>query len=84
MSELMVDMFRTVGRGDIPDDYVVPFYLNERKRRLSVARVGGRLYAFDDLCTCAHTHARSPVGCSPGRRSCANVTDHGSTSATEP
>lgn len=37
----------------IPDNYVVPFYLSELKRRVSVARVGGRLYAFDDLCTCA-------------------------------
>jgi nitrite reductase/ring-hydroxylating ferredoxin subunit len=28
-------------------------YLEDRKRRISVARVGDRLYAFDDLCTCA-------------------------------
>ncbi|MBV9889726.1 MAG: hypothetical protein JO090_02425, partial [Rhizobacter sp.] len=33
------------------DDFVVPFYLAAHKRRISVARVGGRLYAFDDLCT---------------------------------
>lgn len=37
----------------IPNDYVVPYYLGDLKRRVSVARVGGRLYAFDDLCTCA-------------------------------
>ena len=37
----------------IPDDTVVPFYLTDVKRRVSVARVAGRLYAFDDLCTCA-------------------------------
>jgi 3-phenylpropionate/trans-cinnamate dioxygenase ferredoxin component len=37
----------------IPDDFVVPFYLDDRKLRVSVARVGDRLYAFDDLCTCA-------------------------------
>jgi nitrite reductase/ring-hydroxylating ferredoxin subunit len=35
----------------MPDIYVV--YLEDRKRRISVARVGDRLYAFDDLCTCA-------------------------------
>lgn len=44
--------FRTLGPSDaIPDDYVVPYYLEDRKIRVSVARVGGRLYAFDDLCT---------------------------------
>jgi len=37
----------------IPDDLVVPNYLADRKLRISVARVDGRLYAFDDLCTCA-------------------------------
>jgi 3-phenylpropionate/trans-cinnamate dioxygenase ferredoxin component len=31
---------------------VVPHYLADIKRRISVARVGDRLYAFDDLCTC--------------------------------
>jgi 3-phenylpropionate/trans-cinnamate dioxygenase ferredoxin component len=36
-----------------PDDTVVPRYLTQVKRRVSVARVAGRLYAFDDLCTCA-------------------------------
>ncbi len=44
--------FRTLGPSDaIPDDYVVPYYLDDRKIRISVARVAGRLYAFDDLCT---------------------------------
>jgi 3-phenylpropionate/trans-cinnamate dioxygenase ferredoxin component len=37
----------------IPDGAVVPYYLSDRKLRISVARVGDRLYAFDDLCTCA-------------------------------
>lgn len=37
----------------IPDGSVVPRYLADRKLRISVTRVGGRLYAFDDLCTCA-------------------------------
>src|ERR1700741_4145447 len=36
----------------IPDNFVVPFYLGDRKLRLSIARVGGRLYSFDDLCPC--------------------------------
>jgi len=31
---------------------VVPHYLAGVKRRVSVARVGDQLYAFDDLCTC--------------------------------
>src|ERR1700744_1239161 len=45
---------RTVGRADaITDDFVVPYYLEDLKRRISVARVADRLYAFDDLCTCA-------------------------------
>jgi 3-phenylpropionate/trans-cinnamate dioxygenase ferredoxin component len=53
-TELAAETFRTVGRSDdIPDDFVVPYYLEDLKRRISVARVGARLYAFDDLCTCA-------------------------------
>src|ERR1700760_2600145 len=54
MSELTTDAFRTVAPSDaIPNDFVVPFYLDDRKLRISVARVADRLYAFDDLCTCA-------------------------------
>jgi 3-phenylpropionate/trans-cinnamate dioxygenase ferredoxin component len=50
----VTDSYRVVGRGDtIPDGFVVPYYLDDRKLRISVARVGGRLYAFDDLCTCS-------------------------------
>ena|SRR5690242_8253785 len=46
--------FRTLGPGaSIASDFVVPYYLEDRKLRVSVARVEGRLYAFDDLCTCA-------------------------------
>jgi nitrite reductase/ring-hydroxylating ferredoxin subunit len=53
MTESATDDFRTVDRGDaIPDDYVVAYYLDHRKLRISIARVDGRLYAFDDLCTC--------------------------------
>jgi nitrite reductase/ring-hydroxylating ferredoxin subunit len=53
MTELATDAFRTVGRGDaIPNDFVVAYYLEDGKLRISVARVDDRLYAFDDLCTC--------------------------------
>ena len=53
MTELVTDAVRTVGRGDaIPNDFVVPYYLDDLKLRISIARVDGRLYAFDDLCTC--------------------------------
>jgi 3-phenylpropionate/trans-cinnamate dioxygenase ferredoxin subunit len=54
MTELTTDAFRTVGPGDaVADGTVVPYYLHDRKLRISVARVDDRLYAFDDLCTCA-------------------------------
>ena len=54
MTELATDAFRTVGPSDaVPNDSVVPYYLGDRKLRISIARVDGRLYAFDDLCTCA-------------------------------
>jgi len=53
MTELTADAFRTVGSGDaLPDGFVVPFYLTDRKLRISVARADGQYYAFDDLCTC--------------------------------
>lgn len=46
--------FRTLGPADaIPDDFVVPYYVVDRKLRIAIARVNKRLYAFDDLCTCA-------------------------------
>ena len=54
MTELAAKAFRTVGQADaIANDFVVPYYLSDLKRRISVARVADRLYAFDDLCTCA-------------------------------
>jgi 3-phenylpropionate/trans-cinnamate dioxygenase ferredoxin component len=54
MTDLVTEPFRTLGPGDaIPNDFVVPHYLDDLKRRISVARVDDRLYAFDDLCTCA-------------------------------
>ena len=54
MTELTTDASRIIATGDaIPDDFVVPYYMDDRKRRIAIARVDGRLYAFDDLCTCA-------------------------------
>jgi nitrite reductase/ring-hydroxylating ferredoxin subunit len=54
MAEPAVDVSRTLAQSDaIPNDFVVPFYLQDRKLRISIARVHERLYAFDDLCTCA-------------------------------
>lgn len=54
MTALATDAFRLVGRCDaIPNDFVVPYYLDDLKLRISIARVDDRLYAFDDLCTCA-------------------------------
>ena len=53
MNDLATDAFRTVGPGAaVPNDFVVPYYLDDRKLRISVARVDDRLYAFDDLCPC--------------------------------
>jgi 3-phenylpropionate/trans-cinnamate dioxygenase ferredoxin subunit len=54
MSIVAAEAFCRVGRGDaIPNDFVVAYYLDDRKLRISIARVKGRLYAFDDLCTCS-------------------------------
>ena len=40
--------YRTVGKADqVPDAYVRPYYLEDKKHRVSVARVGEKLYAFD-------------------------------------
>ena len=54
MTELAAHPFRTVGPSDaIANEVVLPYYLGDRKLRISIARVDGRLYAFDDLCTCS-------------------------------
>src|ERR1044071_867535 len=54
MTQLTTTAFHTVGRDDaVADGSVVPRYLADRKVRISIARVGDRLYAFDDLCTCS-------------------------------
>jgi 3-phenylpropionate/trans-cinnamate dioxygenase ferredoxin component len=53
MAEASLSAFRTLGKGNaIPGDLVVPYYLSDRKLRISIARVDEHLYAFDDLCTC--------------------------------
>jgi 3-phenylpropionate/trans-cinnamate dioxygenase ferredoxin component len=53
-TELATNSFRTLGPSDvIPNDFVVPYYLDDRKQRIAIARVNDRLYAFDDLCTCS-------------------------------
>jgi 3-phenylpropionate/trans-cinnamate dioxygenase ferredoxin component len=51
--ELATTAFHQIGRTEaIPNNFVVPYYLDDRKLRISIARVNHRLYAFDDLCTC--------------------------------
>ena len=53
MTELSTGVFSTVMPGaEIADDTVVPHYLKDRRLRISIARVDGLLYAFDDLCPC--------------------------------
>ena len=56
-STYAADPFRTVHPDDaIVNGSVVPYYLADRKLRISIARVDDRLYAFDDLCTCPTDH----------------------------
>ena len=52
MNDPALAAFRTVAAGEaIREGAVIPTYLIDRKLRISIARVGGRLYAFEDLCT---------------------------------
>jgi nitrite reductase/ring-hydroxylating ferredoxin subunit len=53
MTELRADVVLPVGLGVIPNNLVVPCYLDDLKQRISIARVDDRLYAFDGLCTCS-------------------------------
>jgi 3-phenylpropionate/trans-cinnamate dioxygenase ferredoxin component len=54
MTDLTAETFRTVApAAAVPNDHVVPYYLEDRKARISVVRVEDHLYAFDDICTCA-------------------------------
>jgi 3-phenylpropionate/trans-cinnamate dioxygenase ferredoxin subunit len=60
--------FRPIGPSNaILNDYVVPYYLDDRKRRISIARVNDRLYAFDDLCTCSREACPLSGGLLTGR-----------------
>jgi 3-phenylpropionate/trans-cinnamate dioxygenase ferredoxin subunit len=53
MTPIAAEAYRTLGPSDaVANDHVVPYYLDDRKLRISVARVDDHLYAFDDLCTC--------------------------------
>ena len=64
MTVLARGVFRSLGPADaVPNDVVVPYYLDDRKLRISIARVADRLYAFDDLCTCT---SRQPCPLSGG------------------
>lgn len=43
MTELFTDAVRTLGRADaITNNFVVPYYLDDRKLRIAVAHVDGR------------------------------------------
>ena len=54
MTDLATATFHTIAPSEaVPKDLVVPYYLDDRKLRVSVVRVEDRLYAFRDLCTCA-------------------------------
>jgi 3-phenylpropionate/trans-cinnamate dioxygenase ferredoxin component len=58
MPQSDADTFHAICPSDaIPDGVVAPYYVSERKVRIALAHVGGRFYAFDDLCRCA------PVRC---------------------
>ena len=62
MTEPETADFRTVGPGEgIPNDSVATYYLDDRRLRISVARVDNRLYSFEDLCTCAGVHKACPL-----------------------
>ena len=53
MTEVASGRFRTVvSNNAVSNGAVLPYYLGDRKLRISIARVDDRLYAFDDLCTC--------------------------------
>jgi hypothetical protein len=85
MTELAAEAFRTVGPGDaIPNDFVVPYYLDDLKLRVSVARVENASMRSTTSAPAPSRPARAPEACSPGRRSCANATAPGSTSPPAP
>lgn len=51
MTETSVDVQVLGAADEVGEGTVVPYYLGDRKCRISVARVDGLLHAFDDLCT---------------------------------
>jgi 3-phenylpropionate/trans-cinnamate dioxygenase ferredoxin component len=54
MTDFAPDSFRPVGASDdIAEGVVVPYYVADRRLRVAIALLDDRLYAFDDLCTCA-------------------------------
>jgi nitrite reductase/ring-hydroxylating ferredoxin subunit len=54
VTKIATDAFRTLGLGKaISNDFIVPYYVDDLKLRISIARVNNHLYGFDDLCTCA-------------------------------
>lgn len=68
MIEIASASFRTIGSSDeIANDFVVPYYLDDCKRRIAIARVDKRLYAFDDLCTCSDESCPVSGGMLAGR-----------------
>jgi 3-phenylpropionate/trans-cinnamate dioxygenase ferredoxin component len=51
MQSLTIE-FRSLGKSDqLRENNVNPYYVDDLKCRVSVARVRGKLYAFNDLCT---------------------------------
>ncbi len=68
MTKLSADAIRTLeSETAITNGTVTPFYLSDRRIRISVARVDGRLYAFDDLCTCGDQACPLSSGLLTGR-----------------
>lgn len=68
MTETVADSHRTVPwTGGTLGDSVVPYYMDDLNRRISIARVGDSFYAFDDLCTCAEQPCPLSGGLLAGR-----------------
>ena len=68
MTELATDAFRTIAKRDaIPNNFVVPYYLDDRKRRIAI-RVSAIASTRSTTSALAPAwHARSPEACSRGR-----------------
>jgi 3-phenylpropionate/trans-cinnamate dioxygenase ferredoxin component len=81
----VVDPFRTIGTSDaFPKGFVVPCYLEDRKLRLSIARVDEHLHAFGDLCTCPLESCPLSAGLLAGNTICVNATARDFTSLPAP